>query len=147
MKFALNARKMFFVLFFAALVLMTTAVSTATAAPNAHDEYTTHTVQYGEYLGSIASHYGVTVQAILNANPHVKNPNLIYYGTILTIPSGHATIIAPPVVTCRYHHYVRYGENLSSIGYWYGISPYYIAEANHIYNLNHIYSGQYLCIP
>jgi hypothetical protein len=48
---------------------------------------------------------------------------------------------------CRYHHYVTYGQNLINLGYYYGVSPYAIAEANSIYNLNYIYSGQHLCIP
>ncbi|MEM7331746.1 MAG: LysM peptidoglycan-binding domain-containing protein [Chloroflexota bacterium] len=146
MKFILHGQKALFVLIVVVFVLLTTAVSTS-AAPSTHDESTTHTVQYGEYLGGIAHHYGVTVQAILDANPHVHNPNLIYYGTVLVIPTGHTAVIAPPVQHCRYHHYVRYGESLSGIAYWYGVSPYAIAEANHIYNLNHIYSGQYLCVP
>lgn len=130
-------------------LLLTTAVSTTTAAPAEHDEYIYHTVKYGEYLGNIAYHYGVSVHDILEANPHIHNPNLIYYGTVLAIPTGHTGIIVQPqpVPSCRYHHYVRYGENLSSLGAWYGVSPYRIAEVNHIYNLNHIYSGQYLCIP
>ncbi len=146
MTFSLKGRKPFVVIFVVAIALLTTAVSTS-AAPATHDEYATHVVQYGEYLGGIAHHYDVSVQDILDANPHVHNPNLIYYGTVLLIPTGHTAVIAPPVQHCRYHHYVRYGENLSSIAHWYGTNPYYIAEANHIYNLNHIYSGQYLCIP
>lgn len=131
------------------LVLMATAVSTASAAPETHDEYTYHTVKYGEYLGGIAQYYGTTVQAIMQANPRITNPNYIYYGMVLSIPTGqHGHVIAPaPASHCRYHHYVRYGENLSGIANWYGISPFYIAEANQIYNLNHIYAGQYLCIP
>lgn len=126
------------------LLLLTTAVSVQ-AEPASHDDVY-HTVQKGEYLGAIAQHYGVTVHAILEANPKIKNPNLIYYGMVLHIPAGHYAP-APPAKSCRFHHYVRYGESLSGIAHWYGISPYYIAEANHIYNLNHIYAGQYLCIP
>jgi hypothetical protein len=129
------------------ILLLITAVSTTKAAPaSAYDGFY-HTVRYGEYLSLIAQRYGVSAQAILNANPHITNPNLIYYGTLIFIPTGYypAQIIIPP--GCRYSHYVSYGENLIGIGRWYGVSPFTIAEANSIYNLNHIYAGQYLCIP
>ena len=113
-----------------------------------------HTVQYGEYLSHIAVRYGVTIQAILQANPNIKNPNLIYAGTVLLIPTGTQTgPPAPPapqpgpVNQCRFQHYVSYGENLSGISAWYGVSPWAVAQANNLYNLNHIYAGTYLCIP
>jgi hypothetical protein len=33
------------------------------------------------------------------------------------------------------------------IGNQYGVSPFVIAEANQIFNLNRIFAGQVLCIP
>lgn len=45
----------------------------------------THTVQAGETLYSIAIQYGVTVQAIMQAN-NLTNPDLIRTGQTLTIP-------------------------------------------------------------
>lgn len=133
------------------LLLFVASVSTTQAAPQESGGFY-HTVQYGEYLSLIAQRYGVSVQAILNANPHITNPNLIYYGTVLFIPSGyHGGYPSQPSpgygYYCRTTHYVRYGENLSGIARWYGVSPFAIAEANQIYNLNRIYAGQYLCIP
>ena len=46
----------------------------------------THTVQAGETLYSIAVQYGVTVQAIMEAN-NLANANLIYRGQVLAIPA------------------------------------------------------------
>lgn len=109
-----------------------------------------HTVRPGEYLGLIAQYYGVTVQAILQANPHIHNMNLIFSGTVLYIPTGYYSGPQYPGTIhyqCRYHHTVKYGENLIGIGRWYGVSPFAIAESNSIYNLNYIYAGQFLCIP
>lgn len=134
----------FSVLLVLLIMMLTTAVSVQ-AEPAEHHDGVYHTVRHGEYLGLIAQHYGVTVHAILATNPHIKNPNLIYYGTVLFIPTGHPA--PPPVRHCRFNHTVRYGENLSGIARWYGVSPFHIAEANNIYNLNRIYAGQYLCIP
>lgn len=45
------------------------------------------------------------------------------------------------------YHRVQRGETLSQIAYYYGVSPWAIAQANHIYNLNRIYVGQLLHIP
>lgn len=45
------------------------------------------------------------------------------------------------------YHVVKYGETLTSIAYYYGVSPWAIAKANRIYNLHRIYAGQVLYIP
>lgn len=134
-------------LLFGLLLGATATVSTAHAAP-AESYGVYHTVRYGETLSVIAVNYGVTVHDLLVANPHIVNPNLIYYGTVIFIPYGYSPPPAPPPQRyCRYYHTVRYGDNLINLGLWYGLSPYTIAEANHIYNLNFIYAGQTLCIP
>lgn len=46
-----------------------------------------HTVKSGDTLSGIASQYGVPVQTLIKANPQVKDPNLIWAGTVLTIPA------------------------------------------------------------
>lgn len=47
----------------------------------------THTVQPGETLTAIARQYGVTLQAIIEAN-EISNPDRVAAGTVLTIPDG-----------------------------------------------------------
>ena len=44
-------------------------------------------------------------------------------------------------------HYVRWGENLTSIARYYGTTVWAIASANGITNINLIYAGQWLRIP
>jgi hypothetical protein len=128
-------------------LLLGATVATTQAAP-AEDYGVYHTVRYGETLSLIAYNYGVSVHELLVANPHIVNPNLIYYGTVLFIPRHQAPPAPPPPQNyCRFYHTVRYGDNLINLGIWYGRSPYAIAEANGIYNLNFIYAGQTLCIP
>lgn len=46
----------------------------------------THTVKQGENLGTIASKYGVSVDAIKAINPNLTNPNLIFVGQVIVIP-------------------------------------------------------------
>lgn len=141
-----SSRRITILLLLLALLLGAT-VSTTQAAPT-EDYGVYHTVRYGETLSLIAYNYGLTVHDLLVANPHIVNPNLIYYGTVIFIPKHPAPAPPPPPQPyCRYFHTVRYGDNLINLGIWYGLSPYRIAEANGIYNLNYIYAGQTLCIP
>ena len=47
-----------------------------------------HTVRRGETLYGIARSYGVSPERLIAANPQITNPNLIYPGMIIRIPSG-----------------------------------------------------------
>jgi LysM repeat protein len=47
-----------------------------------------YTIQSGETLSSIAGQFGTTVSALLTANPQITNPDLIFAGTLLTIPGS-----------------------------------------------------------
>lgn len=46
----------------------------------------TYTVKKGDTLWGIAKKYGVTLLALIQANPQIKNPNLIYPGDEVSIP-------------------------------------------------------------
>jgi len=123
-----------------ALVLPTVAL----AAPAESGGFS-YQVRLGDTLYRIGRRFGVSPQAIASANGLV-NPNLIYAGQWLWIPSAPYYPPYPPY-GCRYSHYVQPGQTLYSIGRWYGVSPWAIAAANGIYNLNVIYAGTTLCIP
>lgn len=121
--------------------------------------FTNHVVQPGEYISQIARAYGVTPQAIIAANPQVTNPNLIFPGQVLVIPlcgtpvpppqppPQPTPVPPPPAPACRWFHTVLPGQTLLSISRLYGVSPFVIAQANGIFNLNLIYAGSTLCIP
>ena len=118
-----------------------------------------HRVRYGETLYSIGRYYGVSARAIAQAN-QLYNPDYIYAGQVLYIPEyGHRDGYKRHDRYDGYHqdrdysydnsrhHRVRYGETLSTIAYRYGVSPWALAKANNIHNLNRIYAGQWLYIP
>jgi len=128
------------------LLLVLTAAQVAPAEASTGFYYT---VQRGDTLSSIAVRYGTTVYAIAGAN-NIANPNLIYAGSVLWIPTGAPAPEQPiyqPAPGCRYYHTVTWGDTLNKLGVWYGTSPWAIGQANGIYNLNLIYRGQTLCIP
>ncbi len=47
---------------------------------------TNYTVKAGDTLTSIARKYGTTVEALIKANPQIKDPNLIRVGEVIKIP-------------------------------------------------------------
>lgn len=103
-------------------------------------------VRRGDTLSSIAWRYGTTVYALQKAN-HLRNPNCIYAGQKLYIPAGSSR--GGGCYSCGggFWYKVQWGDTLSAIGWRYGVSPWAIASANHLRNLNCIYAGQKLWIP
>lgn len=103
----------------------------------------TVTVRRGDTLWDIAQRYGVAVSAIAELN-HIQNPNLIYSGQVLKIPSKTEAEGQNGNIV-RYT--VRRGDTLWAIADRYGTSVSSIASANAIQNPNRIYPGEVLTIP
>lgn len=132
-------QKRWFVLISAMAVLtLLVGIMPVSAAPARQG--TIYVVQAGDTLYSIARRYGVTVAAITAANG-IVNPNHIYVGQRLVIPTGGG----PP--TGGTVHIVQPGETLMRIALRYGVSVWAIARANNLPNINYIYVGQRLIIP
>lgn len=51
-----------------------------------------HTVAKGDTMWKLAVKYQVGTQEIIQANPQISNPNLIYPGQVLTIPQVNSTV-------------------------------------------------------
>ncbi len=138
-----------------AVLLITTFSASASASGPVY-----HTVQPGQTLFSIASHYGASVWAISCANG-LFNPNYIYAGQVLVIPQGPVSGCAPahqppapqpvswhphtPTLGCYYT--VRWGDHLFRIALRYNVPWTVIAQANGLHNGNYIYAGQVLRVP
>jgi LysM repeat protein len=106
---------------------------------------TVHVVQWGEALALIASRYGVTVEAIMDANG-LSNPDQIYAGQRLIIPApGGSGEPGGPGRGGR--HVVAAGETLTSIAFRYGTTADALATANGLSNGDWIYVGQVLNVP
>ncbi len=54
---------------------------------------TTHTVKSGDSMWKIAVKYEVGLSEIIDANPHISNPELIYPGQVITIPTTDTAVV------------------------------------------------------
>jgi LysM repeat protein len=116
-----------------------------------------HTVTRGQTLSGIARYYGVSTWAIASANG-ISNPNHIYVGQTLCIPSGGGGYYPPPpdgggrpcgyyqncyqpAPACNQYHVVRYGETLSGIARRCGTSVHALMSLNGLWNPNYLVAG------
>ncbi len=58
-----------------------------------HDGF--YIAKNGDYLYALAQRWGVSYQDLINANPEIGNPNMLYRGEAIRIPKG-ARVQAPP---------------------------------------------------
>ena len=70
------------------MTLLLTAACTLSASA------LSHTVKPGDTMWKVASNYQVGTSEVIDANPQIPNPNLIYPGQILTIPQVNASVSA-----------------------------------------------------
>lgn len=108
---------------------------------------TTITIQRGQTLSGIALEYNTTVQILVELN-NIANPNLIYAGSTLIVPSGESSIDTDGNSTSGQTIYVvQRGDTLNKIAAEFGTTARAIAVENNIRNINLIYVGQRLIIP
>ena len=109
--------------------------------PSQPPEYTSYVVKSGDNLFRIGLAFGVSWVDIATANG-IVNPNVIYPGQVLKIPTGGSPSQKPHLT-----HTVQPGETLFRISLRYGVSWLAIAQANNISSPYVIYPGQTLIIP
>lgn len=108
---------------------------------------TTITIQRGQTLSGIALEYNTTVQILVELN-NIANPNLIYAGSTLIVPSGETINDTDGNSTSGQTIYVvQRGDTLNKIASEFGTTARAIAVENNIRNINLIYVGQRLIIP
>ena len=107
---------------------------------------TTYIVQSGDTLTSIAMKFDTTVQALEGLND-LPNPNLIYVGEVLKIPTdSRGNTAAPSTRQYMITYIVQNGDTLSSIAAKFNTTVQSIVSINNISNPNLIYTGQILKI-
>jgi len=94
-------------------------------------------IRSGDTLGGIAKAHGTTVEALLRANPQIRNPDLIIAGDSLRLPGGGGART----------HVVRSGDTLSALAARYNTSVSALAGLNGIRNPDLIHVGDRLRLP
>lgn len=92
-------------------------------ANNNANGFINYVVKKGDTLSGIASKYKTTYQNLANYN-NISNPNKIYTGQIIKIPSGDSLNISPST------YVVKKGDTLSGIAEKYGVSWKTLYEKN-----------------
>lgn len=106
----------------------------------------TYTVQSGDTMYGIARACGVAYADLRSANNGIADPNLIFPGQILNVPSGSIPSTGGPGTGSTYT--VVSGDTMFSIASRYGISLAALESANPgIANPNLIFPGQVINIP
>jgi LysM repeat protein len=78
---------------------------------------------------------------------HLKWIVLFVVMLSLVVAPAASAAPAPQYGQCGYWYQVRWGNTLSSIARYTGVSAWAIAQANGLVNPNHIHAGQWLWIP
>lgn len=116
-------------------------VSAAPAAANTCGD--TYTVVRGDYLSKIARTCGVSLATIINANPEIRNFNLIYPGQVIRLVADSSI----PVTGGTTYTVVR-GDTLSNIAVRFGTSVAELLRLNpSITNASRIFVGQVIYLP
>jgi LysM repeat protein len=121
--------------------------------PSTTAQPTEHVVQRGETIGALAKKYGVTEQAILDANPNAK-PRSLQVNDKLIIPAPVGGAVAERSLpaggtgpaTEGEIYVVKQGDNLTRIAGKYGITVKQLRAANNIKG-DRILPKQRLVIP
>ena len=78
---------------------------------------TTHTVVSGDTMWKLAVRYEVGLSEIKAANPHIANPDLIYPGQILNIPTTDTTVTSYEQEVIRLVNEIRAQNGLKALTY------------------------------
>ncbi|NMB02065.1 MAG: SafA/ExsA family spore coat assembly protein [Firmicutes bacterium] len=105
-----------------------------------------YTVQPGDSMFTIAQRFGVSLNSLIAANPQITNPNLIFPGQIVCVPTTSTPPGGCPPGTFSYT--VRAGDSMFTIAQRFGVSLDALIRANpQIPNPNQIRPGQIVCVP
>ena len=103
-----------------------------------------YTIRAGDTLYLLSQRFGVSVDAIIRANPGI-NPNNLQIGQRICIPGA----VPPPLPPCQngFYYTIRAGDTLYLLAQRFGVSVDAIIRANPGIDPNNLRIGQTICIP
>ncbi len=111
-----------------------------------------YTVVSGDTMWSIARRFNITLQALINANPHITNPNLIFPGGVLCVPEIKPVPPEPPVPCVgkgiSVFHVIQENQTMEKLVGLYGIPLDRLIDANpEVIDPDVLHTGQVVQIP
>lgn len=108
-----------------------------------------YTIQRGDSLSGVASHYLIPVSTVLALNPEITDPSIVVVGHILYLGRDPFLRLPPCPATPDCSLYtVRPGDRLSTIAGRFGITLDAVLAANPtITDANAIFSGEVIELP
>ncbi|MFN8490838.1 MAG: peptidoglycan DD-metalloendopeptidase family protein [Caldilineaceae bacterium] len=101
-----------------------------------------YTVQSGDTLGEIATHFGVSLAALIKLN-HITDPSVIEVGQVLLIPSNDAALASVPTMTVQ----ALPGETLALLAKRYAQPPDLLSALNGISETKRLFPGEPIHLP
>ena len=99
------------------MLVLCVSVLCAALAMSVSADTATHTVVKGDSMWKIAVKYQVGLSELKGANKHIKNPDLIYPGQVIYIPTIDAGVSAYEAEVVRLVNEVRVKNGLSQLSH------------------------------
>jgi len=106
------------------------------AAPRIPPGFSWHSLAPGETLSSVASAYGLSVDALVGANPTISSLDNLPAGVDLLIPPREGLVIT-----------LEAGQSLADVVKTYHVDPTVVARANHLRSPFDVQTGMMLFLP
>jgi len=106
------------------------------APPRIPPGFTWHTLTPGETLSSVATSYGLAVEALVGANPTISSLDHLPAGVDLLVPPGQGLVIT-----------LEPGQSLADVVASYHVDPTAVARANHLRSPFDVQAGMMLFLP
>lgn len=104
-----------------------------------------YTVQPGDTMFFIAQRFGIPLNELTAANPHIPDPSVLFPGDVLCVPGAAPPPACPPG---SFFYTVQPGDTLFLIAQRFGTTVDVIIAINpQIPDPNLIFPGQIICVP
>lgn len=111
---------------------------------------TIYVVRPGDTMFRIANQFNISLQTLIQANPQISNPNVLFIGQRICIPGVPVPPPPPPTPFCPdgIVYVVQRGDSLFTIARRFGVTLERLIAANpQIADPNVLEIGQRICVP
>ena len=108
----------------------------------------TYYIRTGDTLLQVAANHDLTLAELLALNPQITNPNNVYVGTAIQVPSDEEEVEdGSSVAQCPQPYTVREGDTWFTIATAHGVDTGILALVNNMALTDSLTAGTSLCVP